>query len=130
MRAVPLLLLGLLLTVVGPYGVPPSTAVAQELAEVTAAPLEQARPAAVVPQRARDVLALIRAGHGEPPPGHVGGRVFQNRERRLPPGRYREYDVNAKQPGRPRDGERIVIEQRTGHAYYTGDHYQTFVPIE
>ncbi len=31
--------------------------------------------------------------------------------------------------GRGRDAERIVIEQRTGKAYYTGDHYRTFVPL-
>jgi ribonuclease T1 len=130
MGPVPLLLIGLLLAVGASPGVPPRTAVAQEFADVAAAPLEQTHPAAVVPQRARDVLALIRARHGQPPPGHIGGRVFQNRERHLPPGLYREYDVNAKQPGRPRDGERIVIEQQTGHAYYSGDHYRTFAPIE
>jgi ribonuclease T1 len=127
---VPLLLIALFFGVVATPAVPPGMPVAPELASVAAAPLEQTRPAAVVPQRARDVLALIRARHGEPPPGHIGGRVFQNRERRLPPGRYREYDVNAKQPGRPRDAERIVIDQQTGQAYYSGDHYRTFVPIE
>jgi ribonuclease T1 len=25
--------------------------------------------------------------------------------------------------------ERIVIEQRTGKAYYSGDHYRTFIPM-
>ena len=44
-------------------------------------------------------------------------------------GRYREYDVNPKIRGRSRDAERIVIEQHTGKAYYTGDHYRTFVPL-
>src|SRR5262245_49514542 len=48
-------------------------------------------PAAL--ERARDVLAAIEARGGEPPPGFVGGRAFQNRERRLPAGRYREYDL-------------------------------------
>jgi ribonuclease T1 len=83
-----------------------------------------------VPERARATLAEIQRLAGAPPPGHVGGRTFQNRERRLPRGQYREYDVNPRRPGRPRDAERIVIEQRTGKAYYTGDHYRTFVPIE
>ncbi|TKB60833.1 MAG: hypothetical protein E8D52_01650 [Nitrospira sp.] len=64
-----------------------------------------------------------------PLPGYVGGRDFQNRERRLPRGSYREYDVNPKRRGRGRDAERIVIERRTGKAYYTGDHYRTFVPL-
>jgi len=81
------------------------------------------------PQKARDLLGTIRDRQGEPLPGYVGGRAFHNHERRLPNGRYREYDVNPKLRDRPRDGERIVIEQRTGKAYYTGDHYRTFIPL-
>lgn len=88
-----------------------------------------ARPAEDVPGKVRDLLATLESRHGEPLPGYVGGRDFHNRERRLPKGRYREYDVNPKLPGRQRDAERIVIEQRTGKAYYTGDHYRTFVPL-
>ncbi len=49
------------------------------------------------------VLAEIERRHGEPPPGYVGGRVFGNRERRLPRGSYREYDVNPKVPGKNRE---------------------------
>ena len=82
-----------------------------------------------VPQKARDVLAEIERRHGEPPPGYVGGRAFQNRERHLPRGSYREYDVNPKVSGRARGAERIVIERKTGRAYYTRDHYETFVPM-
>lgn len=82
-----------------------------------------------VPQKARDLLQTIQDRDGEPPPGYVGGRTFHNRERHLPKGRYREYDVNPKLQGRPRDGERIVIEEKTGKAYYTRDHYRTFVPL-
>jgi len=81
------------------------------------------------PQRARDVLAAILRRHGEPPPGHIGGRAFQNREHRLPRGLYREYDVNPKVPGRDRGPERIVLELRTGKAYYTDDHYRDFIPM-
>jgi ribonuclease T1 len=84
---------------------------------------------AEVPEKARDVLAEIQKRDGEPPPGHVGGRTFSNRERRLPRGSYREYDVNPKKAGKNRGTERIVIEQRTGKAYYTRDHYETFVPM-
>jgi ribonuclease T1 len=32
-------------------------------------------------------------------------------------------------PGRSRDAERLVIEQDTGKAYYTNDHYRTFLPL-
>ncbi|MGA6827382.1 ribonuclease domain-containing protein [Nitrospira sp. NS4] len=81
------------------------------------------------PQKARDLLRILQDRQGVPLPGYVGGRDFKNRERRLPPGRYREYDVNPKIRGRSRDAERIVIEQRTGKAYYTGDHYRSFTPL-
>ncbi len=84
---------------------------------------------ATPPEKAYDLLAQLEQRGGRPLPGYVGGRDFQNREHRLPPGRYREYDVNPKIRGRGRDAERIVIEQRTGKAYYTGDHYRTFVPL-
>ncbi|MFD4180185.1 ribonuclease domain-containing protein [Rhodococcus sp. NPDC058514] len=68
-------------------------------------------------------------------PGTRGGERFGNRERQLPTedasGRsvsYREWDVNPKQRGKPRDAERIVTGS-DGSAWYTGDHYTTFVRI-
>lgn len=82
-----------------------------------------------VPEKAREVLAEIRKRNGEPLPGYVGGRVFGNREGRLPRGDYREYDVNPKRSGKNRGTERIVIEQRSGKAYYSRDHYETFTPM-
>jgi guanyl-specific ribonuclease Sa len=81
------------------------------------------------PQRAKDLLEAIQQHEGNALPGYIGGGVFQNRERRLPLGHYREYDVNPKIRGRSRDAERIVIEQGSGRAYYTGDHYRTFIPL-
>ena len=73
--------------------------------------------------------------HQEAPPGHVGGRGFQNREKRLPSValngesiRYREWDVHPKQPGKNRGPERLVTGSDQS-AYYTADHYQTFIPI-
>lgn len=66
-----------------------------------------------IPQSARETLKALEARHGEPLPGYVGGRAFQNRERALPRGRYREYDVHPKVPRRNRGAERIVIDQRT-----------------
>ncbi len=83
----------------------------------------------IVPGKVYELLAKLRQRGGEPLPGYIGGREFQNRERRLPRGRYREYDVNRKVPGRSRDAERIVIEQTTGKAYYSGNHYRTFIPL-
>lgn len=84
---------------------------------------------ATAPQKAYDLLKQIEERGGKPLPGYIGGRDFQNRERRLPRGYYREYDINPQVRGRGRDAERLVIEQRTGKAYYTGDHYRTFAPL-
>ena len=81
------------------------------------------------PQKAYELLAALQQRHGAPLPGYIGGNKFRNRERRLPHGRYREYDVNRKTPGRSRGAERLVIEQHSGKAYYTDDHYRTFIPL-
>jgi ribonuclease T1 len=91
--------------------------------------IEQPSSPATAPQKVHDLLKQLEDRGGRPLPGYIGGRDFRNRERRLPQGNYREYDVNLKIRGRGRDAERIVIEQRTGKAYYTGDHYRTFVPL-
>ena len=85
--------------------------------------------ALMVPLKAQELLKRLQEREGAPLPGYIGGRDFQNRERRLPRGRYREYDVNPKIRGHSRDAERLVIEQHTGKAYYTGDHYRTFTPL-
>jgi guanyl-specific ribonuclease Sa len=81
------------------------------------------------PEKAYALLEALRQRNGEPLPGYVGGKLFQNRERRLPRGRYKEYDVNRRIRGRPRDAERLVVDQDSGKAYYTDDHYRTFVPL-
>ncbi|GAB25694.1 putative guanyl-specific ribonuclease [Gordonia polyisoprenivorans NBRC 16320 = JCM 10675] len=91
-----------------------------------------------VPARVRQTLALIDAGTwpaAANAPGTRGGIVFRNNEGRLPSttssGKaitYREWDVNPKEPGRSRDAERIVTGS-DGSAWYTDDHYQTFVLI-
>lgn len=118
---------------VAPPGPTSNHAASSEVGRPGAASHASPRSASVIekepPARARDVLALILRRHGEPPPGYTGGRVFQNREHRLPRGVYREYDVNPKVPGRDRGPERIVLEVRTGKAYYTDDHYRDFIPM-
>jgi|SRR5690242_17019993 ribonuclease T1 len=81
------------------------------------------------PAKAYALLEALKQRNGEPLPGYVGGKTFHNRERRLPGGRYKEYDVNRRLPGHSRDAERLVIEQCTGKAYYTDDHYRTFFPL-
>ena len=109
-----------------PSGPPPSSTIASTPTGPRNAPRSLA-PAALA--RARDVLAAIEARGGEPLAGYVGGRAFQNRERRLPAGRYREYDLYPRASGQDRGPERLVIDRTTGRAYYTGDHYRTFVPL-
>jgi ribonuclease T1 len=73
--------------------------------------------------------------HGEAPAGYVGGRTFQNREKRLPlndekghPIRYREWDVHPKEPGKNRGAERLVTGSDQS-AWYTRDHYKSFRKI-
>lgn len=111
-------------------------AVEQTAAESeTSAPdlTERRRPQTAIeraaPDKAYALLERLKQRNGEPLPGYVGGKAFQNRERRLPRGRYKEYDVNPKITGRSRDAERLVIEQDTGKAYYSDDHYRTFLQL-
>ena len=80
-----------------------------------------------VPGKALQVLEIVRRT-GEAPEGYVGGRVFQNRENRLPAdGNYREFDVDPHEGGR--NAERIIVDWDTKKAWYTGDHYRTFIPL-
>lgn len=83
-----------------------------------------------VPEKAVETLAHVRET-GKAPDGHVGGRTFENREGILPRGgSYKEYDVDPKPDSGPRNSERLVVDQDSGRAYYTPDHYQTFEEIE
>jgi RHS repeat-associated protein len=82
-----------------------------------------------------DVLGYVDSHGGEPPPGYVGGRTFENAEGGLPasdsdgnPITYREYDVHPGEPGPNRGVERIVVGS-DGSAYFTNDHYTTFTRI-
>ncbi|AGW42352.1 secreted protein [Leifsonia xyli subsp. cynodontis DSM 46306] len=64
---------------------------------------------------------------GKPPSGYAGGRNFSNREGALPDGpSYREGDVNPRIPDVDRGGQRSVTGS-DGSAYYTPDHYNSFV---
>jgi ribonuclease T1 len=80
-----------------------------------------------VPDKAVKVLQYVRQ-NGRAPEGYVGGRTFENREGRLQPGGdYREFDVDPHNG--QRNAERLIIEWNTKKAWYTGDHYQTFIPV-
>ena len=87
-----------------------------------------------IPKKVYDVLKYVRA-NGEAMQGYVGGRTFQNREKRLSITdekgskiRYQEWDVNPKENGRNRGTERLITSDTK--AFYTNDHYKTFQEIE
>ena len=87
-----------------------------------------------IPQKAISVLNYIKT-HNKPMQNYVGGRVFSNRERRLPkaddgkPIQYQEWDINPKIKGQNRGAERIVTGS-DGRAWYTKDHYKSFIEIK
>ncbi len=125
--AVGLVCLGILL---------PGVAQASQVS-LTPASLEaqvQPAPRDTVPPQARETLAYVRK-HGFPAPGYVGGRVFGNYEGLLPryDGRrkrieYREWDVRPRAVGKQRGAERLVTGS-DGRAWYTADHYRSFVEV-
>ena len=109
--------------------VAPSSGTSARSSSPTSSPPTVSTPAAVsgVPQKALDVLQIVRTT-GQAPEGYVGGRVFENREGRLPAdGDYREFDVDPHNG--QRNAERLIVEWKTKKAWYTGDHYQTFTEL-
>lgn len=88
-----------------------------------------------IPPKVFKVLDYIKK-NGVVMNGYVGGRNFQNRERHLDINdasgkkiKYQEWDVNPKIQGKNRGTERIITGS-DGRAWYTNDHYQTFVEIK
>ena len=74
--------------------------------------------------------AFDRIARGERYPHRNDGTVFANREGRLPrkPREwYREYVVPT--PGVRGPGPQRIILGREGEAFYTPDHYGTFIPL-
>ena len=112
-----------------PGATPLTPAIQAEPPHRTATDSDQVARLPRIPAKVYEVFEAIQSREGEPLPGYVGGRAFENRERRLPKGRYREYDVNPRSRGQDRGAERLVIERRTGKAYYTHDHYRSFTPL-
>ncbi|MDZ7880360.1 MAG: ribonuclease domain-containing protein [Saprospiraceae bacterium] len=87
-----------------------------------------------IPAKVYRVLEYVRQNNA-PMNGYVGGRNFGNFERRLPTkdnnGRrmkYQEWDVNPKKRGKNRGVERLVTAVN-GQAWYTNDHYATFIEV-
>lgn len=87
------------------------------------------------PSYAIEVLQYIRR-NGEAPEGFVGGREFMNKEKKLPQRdasnqkiRYSEWDVHPKVKGQNRGPERLVTGSDHS-AYFSADHYKTFIRID
>ena len=85
-----------------------------------------------VPTKALKVLKYARE-NGVAMNGYVGGRRFGNFENLLPKkdasGKkidYQEWDVNPKINGKNRGTERLITGS-DGKAYYTNDHYRSFI---
>lgn len=88
-----------------------------------------------IPAKVYRVLEYVRA-HNRAQTGYVGGRRFGNFEKLLPlkttdgkPMKYREWDVNPKKEGKNRGPERLVTSEDK-HAWYTLDHYDSFIEID
>ena len=88
-----------------------------------------------VPEKALKVLKYVRE-NGVAMSGYVGGRRFGNFENLLPKndvsGRrinYQEWDVNPKTQGKNRGTERLITGS-DGKAYFTNNHYGSFVEVK
>jgi ribonuclease T1 len=86
------------------------------------------------PDKALKVLKYVRE-NGVAIEGYVGGRKFGNYEGLLPKNdasgnriNYQEWDVNPKVNGKNRGTERLITSS-DGKAYYTDDHYRSFVEV-
>jgi Zn-dependent protease with chaperone function/guanyl-specific ribonuclease Sa len=95
-------------------------------------------PSGAIPQKVTSILKYIDETD-QVPDGYEGGRTFLNLgrdgEQKLPSSdaggnsiRYREWDVNRRVPGRNRGTERLITGS-DGSAFYTTDHYRTFVRV-
>lgn len=107
-------------------------ALAAPSAAVAGAAPSDCRPGpAGVPQKAYDTAEYVRSHGGAAPPGHVGGRTFQNREGHLDNalGPFREYDVNPQVDGQNRGPQRLVLGPSRAASYYTPDHYSSFITL-
>jgi guanyl-specific ribonuclease Sa len=101
----------------------PSGAKTQGGAQTTTAFAATAQ-ATSIPREAIETYQYAKANSWKARDGYVGNREFENREGQLPKdGTYLEYDIHPTKPGVNRGPERIVIDTKTGKAWYTSTHY-------
>lgn len=92
------------------------------------------QPTTTIPEEAYATWNFV-IEHNKAPKGHVGGRRFMNYERLLPQKTvdgskiyYREWDIFPKIEGQNRGPHRLVTGSNKT-AYYTPDHYASFIPL-
>jgi ribonuclease T1 len=102
---------------------------------VTTKPVKTDTNHSLAPDYVWETLEYIEK-HDKAPQDFVGGREFQNREKRLPLEdarqqtiRYREWDVHPKVSGQNRGPERLITGSDQS-AWYTRDHYSHFAKLK
>lgn len=105
-----------------------------QVQKVKPAKVETKQSTNQIPQHAITTWQYIRKYH-KAPNDFVGGREFKNREKKLPlrndngsKPKYREWDIYPKREGVNRGAERLVSLQFE-KAWYTPDHYNTFIEL-
>ncbi len=103
----------------------------EQQSSTTYQPKKNQESLSAIPQKAYDTWNYIKSHHTAQK-GYIGGRDFQNREKKLPAKNkegvrihYKEWDINPSVKGQNRGAERLVSEDFE-RAWYTSDHYQTF----
>jgi len=88
-----------------------------------------------IPEAAYRTWEYIRTQH-RAPENYTGGREFRNLESKLPEHdaqgsirHYREWDIYPHRRNRGRGPKRIVTTDEEQRAWYTPDHYKTFVEM-
>jgi ribonuclease T1 len=128
-RRVTAALIGLLMLVTGGWLGHHTLSAADPPVTVAASTALPVRPLSQLPPQAAQVWQQIQRGGSFAYP--QDGRVFGNREGRLPPqqsGFYREYTVPM--PGGHDRGPRRLITGGDTELYYTADHYVSFVAVD
>ncbi|PPI51917.1 hypothetical protein C5D35_10880 [Rathayibacter toxicus] len=102
------------------------------------APSQFTYPIGPIPERPTTLLERLDTT-GEKFPNIRGGQTYKNKPwkdctllpQSTPAGTgisYKEYDINLRIPGKDRDMERLITGD-DGSAYYTNNHYHTFIQI-
>ncbi|MEZ5047263.1 MAG: ribonuclease domain-containing protein [Chitinophagaceae bacterium] len=101
---------------------------------VNAKQLKESSSNQSIPDYVIETLRYVKK-YKQAPSDYVGGRIFQNREKKLPIlnelGKkisYQEWDVHPKIKGQNRGAERLITSNHDKN-YYTNNHYQSFILI-